>query len=85
MQTVIEYFHITIGNELQTSLYQGDDWEEDVATLSQACVWAICITSPSNSNLTGPIDFLHGNDFPPERQDQLGLYQETVAQTDSCE
>ena len=51
-QTVVEHLHITIRNQLRTSLYQGDNWEEDIATLIQACAWAIRTTTPSNSALT---------------------------------
>ncbi len=38
-----------IGDQLRTSLYEGDDWKEDNVTLIQACTWAIRTATPSNS------------------------------------
>ncbi|KAL7475178.1 hypothetical protein ACHAW6_001105, partial [Cyclotella cf. meneghiniana] len=61
-QAVVERLHLTIGDQLRTSLYQGDDWEEDVATLIQACAWAIRTTTPSNSPFT-PSQLTFGMDM----------------------
>ncbi|KAL7477539.1 hypothetical protein ACHAW6_010840 [Cyclotella cf. meneghiniana] len=61
-QAVVKRLHLTIGNQLRMSLYQGDDWEEDVAMLIQACAWAICTTTPSNSPFM-PIQLTFGMDM----------------------
>ena len=51
-QAVVKRLNLTIGDQLRMSLYQGDDWEEDITTLIQACAWAIRTTTPSNSPVT---------------------------------
>ncbi|KAL7474511.1 hypothetical protein ACHAW6_000485, partial [Cyclotella cf. meneghiniana] len=61
-QAVIERLHLTIGDQLRTSLYQGDNWEEDVEALIQACTWAIRTTTPSNSPFT-PSQLTFGMDM----------------------
>ncbi|KAL7482706.1 hypothetical protein ACHAW6_008362 [Cyclotella cf. meneghiniana] len=61
-QSIVERLHLTIGNQLHTSLYEGDDWKEDIDTLLQACAWAICTTTPSNTPHS-PVQLIFGVDM----------------------
>ncbi|KAL7480695.1 hypothetical protein ACHAW6_006360, partial [Cyclotella cf. meneghiniana] len=57
-QSIVERLHLTIGDKLRMSLYDGDNWKEDVDMLLQACTWAICTTTPSNTpHSPGPFIF----------------------------
>ena len=47
-QSLIERLHLTLGDQLRTSIYSIDHWHEDVDHLLQACAWAIRTTTPSN-------------------------------------
>ncbi|KAL7478537.1 hypothetical protein ACHAW6_004297, partial [Cyclotella cf. meneghiniana] len=49
VQSIVERLHLTIGDQLHTSPYEGDNRKEDVDMLLQACAWAIRTTTPSNT------------------------------------
>lgn len=62
-QSVVERLHLTLGDQLRTSLYSGDRWQEDVNVLIQACAWANRTTVPSSmpynpSQLTFGMDMI---------------------------
>ncbi|KAL7488465.1 hypothetical protein ACHAW6_014046 [Cyclotella cf. meneghiniana] len=48
-QALVERLHLTLGDQLRTSIYPINDWHEDVNHLLQSCAWAICTTVPSNT------------------------------------
>ena len=47
-QSLIERLHLTLGDQLRTSVYELDSWHEDIDALIQAIAWALCTTVPSN-------------------------------------
>jgi hypothetical protein len=49
-QALVERLHLTLGDQLRTSIYSIDDWQEDINHLLQSCAWAICTTLPSNAS-----------------------------------
>jgi hypothetical protein len=62
-QSVVERLHLTLGDQLRTSLYSGDRWQEDVNVLIQACAWAnrttVSSSMPYNSSqLTFGMDMI---------------------------
>ncbi|KAL7477264.1 hypothetical protein ACHAW6_004570, partial [Cyclotella cf. meneghiniana] len=48
-QALVERLHLTLGDQLRTSIYSIDNWHEDVNHLLQSCAWAIRTTVPSNT------------------------------------
>ena len=47
-QALVACFHLTLGDQLRTSIYSIDDWHDDINHLLQSCAWAIRTTLPSN-------------------------------------
>jgi hypothetical protein len=50
-QSLVERLHITLGDQLRTSLFLGDRWQEDINILSKACARDICTTVPLPSSM----------------------------------
>ncbi|KAL7484109.1 hypothetical protein ACHAW6_009750 [Cyclotella cf. meneghiniana] len=47
-QSVIERLHLTLGDNLRTSIYSDNDWQDDIDHLIQAVAWALHTTTQSN-------------------------------------
>jgi hypothetical protein len=48
-QALVERLHLTLGDQLHTSINSIDDWHEDINHLLQSCACAIRTTVPSNA------------------------------------
>ncbi|KAL7474006.1 hypothetical protein ACHAW6_000008, partial [Cyclotella cf. meneghiniana] len=48
-QALVERLHLTLGDHLRTTIYNIDNWLDNVNHLIQACAWAIRTTNPSSS------------------------------------
>jgi hypothetical protein len=48
-QSLVEWLHLTMGDQLRATVYSSDGWQDDVNTLIQAVAWALRTTVPSNS------------------------------------
>ena len=66
-QALVERLHLTLGDQLRTSIYSIDDWHEDINHLLQSCAWAIRTTVPSNTP-HNPSQLVFGMDMIFRRQ-----------------
>jgi hypothetical protein len=71
-QALVECLHLTLGDQLGTSIYSIDDWHDDINHLLQSCAWAIRTTVPSNIP-HNPSQLVFGMDMIFRQQDKKRL------------